>query len=72
MRPNYQKAIDWIKERLNEEDINDFKPEAHITCKSLHLLLKIHLRTLETGEGFVLRNAYYQTKKLKDWWINKK
>lgn len=72
MNQNHQKAVEWIKNRLNEKDITDFKPESHITCKSFHHILKIYLRTLENGEGFVLTNAYYQTKKLKDWWINKK
>ena len=47
MQSNHQKAVEWIKERLNEKDITDFKPESHITCKSFHHILKIYLRSLE-------------------------
>jgi len=70
MNKNHKKAINWIKERLNEEDIKDFSPESHVQCRSLHHILKIYLRQLENDKGFVLENAYYQTKKLKDWYLD--
>lgn len=63
---NIERAISWIEKRLNEEDITDFYLEPHLYCKSLHRILRIYKNELESAKFFVLDNAYYQVKKIKD------
>lgn len=68
MNEQYQKAIEWIDERLQEDDIQEFRLEPHLLCSSLHFTLSRHKQIILTSNGFSQKTSYHQVKKLKDWY----
>lgn len=65
-KSNVESALNWIDSELEKEDLRDFYLEPHIWCKSFHHILRLYKNELLNRKGWVLDNAYYQVKKMKD------